>query len=141
MASTATVTVAPDQVDALLDTLLTLYEVRLEELRRATLAHLADRDSAEPLLDELDRLVEVERLIEETGWEFGDRTTPLELVGPAAIVREAVRETLVEAVERLAATCDRYERGRCELTALSDAVRAVEQWYALFERFEAPEGR
>jgi hypothetical protein len=141
MSSTATVTVAPGQVDALLDTLLTLYEVRLEELRRAILAHLAERRSAEPLLDELERLVEVERLIEQIGWEFGDRTRRIDLDGPAAIVREAVRETLVDVVEHLAATLDRYERGRSELTALGHAVRAVREWYALFERIEAPEGR
>lgn len=141
MASTATVTVAPEHVDALLDTLLALYDVRLEELRRATLEHLAERRSAEALLDELARLVEVEALIEQVGWDFGGRTRSVDLAGPAGVVREAVLETLVEAVEQLAAAVERYEEGRTELPALMRALRAVQGWYARFEELEAATGQ
>jgi hypothetical protein len=140
MASTVTVTVPPDQGDAVLDTLLNLYQTQAEALHVATLAYLDDRDSLAPVLDCRDELAEMEALIELTGWRFGARSEALELVGPPALVREVVFATLVQAAERFAVDVDRYESGEITLGELLAHEDASKTLFHLFLRFEDPRG-
>ena len=136
MASTVTVTVPPDQGDAILDTLLTLYQGQAEALRVAALAYLGDRCSLEPVLEHRDELTEIEGLIDLAGWRFGPRVVPLELVGPPALVREAVYATLVGAAEALVRDIDGYERGELGLDQLRARAGAAEVLFRVFVHIE-----
>jgi len=136
MASTVTVTVPPDQGDAVLDTLLTLYQAQAEALQVATLAYLDDRRSLEPVLEHRDELAEVEALIDLAGWRFGPRFAAVELVGPPALVREAVYATLVDAVEAVVRDLERYERGELELDVLQTRARAAVALFGVFAGIE-----
>jgi hypothetical protein len=95
MALTVTVTMPPEQGDAVLDTLLTLYQALAEALQLSTLTYLDDKRSLGPVLERRDELVEVEALIDLLGWSFG-RVDPVELTGPPGLVRETVYATLVD---------------------------------------------
>jgi hypothetical protein len=61
----------------------------------------------------------------------------VELVGPAAILREVIRAALLDAADGVVETVGRYEAGREELPAVRRAVEAVP---ALFEVFAGCEG-
>jgi hypothetical protein len=136
MASTVTVTVPPDQGDAVLDTLLTLYQAAAEALHAATLAYLDDRRSLEAVLAHRDDLAEIAALLDLVGWRFGPRVRDVELVGPPALIRETVYSTLVDAVEAVAGDLDRYERGEIELGAVGEDVRAAAVLFRVFVGLE-----
>jgi hypothetical protein len=140
MASTVTVTVPPDQGDAVLDRLLALYQAQAEALHVATLAYLGDRRSLEPVLEHRDELAEIEALIDLAGWRFGPRVATLELVGPPGLVREAVYATLVDAAKAVVRDIDRYERGELELDELRARSRAADVLLVLFARLEEAAG-
>jgi hypothetical protein len=138
MASTVTVTVPSEQGEAVLETLLNLYQTQAEALHVATLAYLDDRDSLVRVLDARDELAEIEALIELVGWKFGGRAEPLELVGSPALVREAVHAMLVDAAEGFARGVDRYERGETGLGQLRAQAHAAATVLGLFIRLEDP---
>ena len=137
MTSTIMVTVPPDQGDAVLDTLLTLYQAQAEALHVATLAYLDDRHSLGQVLEHRDELTEVEALIDLIGWRFGPRVAPVQLVGSPAIVRQVVYATLVDAGERVIGAIERYERGDIELESLGRAFHAAAVLLRMFVRLEA----
>jgi hypothetical protein len=136
MASTVSVTVPPDQGDAVLAALLTLYQARAEALRGATLAFLDERRSATGVLEHREELLEVDSLLELVGWRFGARRTEIELVSGPALVREVVRATLAGAADALAHGVGRYERGEIELDALTGEARAVAELLHVFVGIE-----
>lgn len=140
MASTATATVPPDQGDAVLDTLLNLYQAQAEALHAATLTYLGDHRSLRPVLEQRDELAEIDALIDLAGWRFGPRLAELELVGTPALVREVVYATLVDAVESVVRDVDRYERGELELVQLQAQVRTAAVLFGVFMRLEHADG-
>lgn len=137
MASTVSVTVPPDQGDAVIDTLLTLYQAKAEALRLAVLAYLDDRRCLDEVLEHRDEMAEIDALLDLTGWNFGARDRVVELVGPPALVREVVHATLAAAADVLARNVERYERAEIELDALTSAAHAVA---VLLETFVTLEG-
>lgn len=136
MAPTVTVTLPPEQGDAVLDTLLTLYQALAEALQIDTLAYLDDRRSLDPVLEHRDELAEIEALIDLIGWGFGTRPAPFELTGSPALVRETVYATLVDAAERFAQDIDRYEHGEIELEQLQAQASACAALFSVFLRIE-----
>jgi hypothetical protein len=137
MASTLSVIVPPDQGDAVLDTLLTLYQAKAEALRLATLAYLDERESAAAVLDQRQELLDIDALLELVGWRFGPRSTAVELVGAPALVREVVHGTLAAAADAFARSIDRYERGEIELDALTGEARAIAALLSVFAGLES----
>ena len=136
MALTVTVTMPAEQGDAVLDTLLTLYQALAEALQITTLTYLDDQRSLGPVLERRDELVEVEALIDLVGWGFGTRAAPFELSGPPALVRETVYSTLVDAAERFAQDIDRYENGEIELDRLQAQASSCAALFSVFMRVE-----
>ena len=135
MALTVTVTMPPEQGDAVLDTLLTLYQALAEALQLSTLTYLDDQRSLGPVLERRDELVEVEALIDLLGWSFG-RVDPVELTGAPGLVRETVYATLVDAAERFAQDIDRYEHGEIELERVQEQASACAVLFSAFMRLE-----
>jgi len=136
MALTVTVTMPPEQGDAVLDTLLTLYQALAEALQITTLTYLDDQRSLGPVLEHRDDLAEVEALIELIGWSFGARPAPFELTGSPALVRETVYATLLDATERFAQDIERYENGEIELEQLQAQASACAAMFSVFIRIE-----
>jgi hypothetical protein len=140
MARVATVTVPAQQVTAVLEALLTLYEVKAEALSFATTDYQKEPRTLPALQERQRELADVEAMIGRIGWEPRERLGGAELAGSPALVREALLGALVHAAEAASAACHVYESGAAELesirTALDDAGRLLD----LFAAFEQPAG-
>lgn len=136
MAPLLTVTLPPEQGDAVLDTLLTLYQALAEALQLSTITYLDDQRSLAPVLEHRDELADVEALIDLIGWGFGTRAAPFELTGSPALVRETVYATLTDAAERFAQDVDRYEHGQIELERLQAQANSCAVLFGVFMRLE-----
>jgi hypothetical protein len=137
MASTVSVTVPTERGDEVLSRLLARYAAEADSLRAATMAYLEDRRSLDPVLTHRDELMELDALAELVGWRFGPKTAAVELVGPPPLVRELLRETLMDAAAAFARDLERYEQGAAEFETLRAAARATYRLFGEFARFEA----
>ena len=101
---------------------------------RAVTDEAARRDGTEP--DELPVLDELIQLAE------GHRAThtPLELSGPAGLIRDAAYGLLLDGVDALADACRSYEAGRSSLMELVAAGDAAARRLALMKAVEDSDG-
>ena len=101
---------------------------------RAVKDEAARRDGAEP--DELPVLDELIQLAE----GHGATHTPLELSGPAGLIRDAAYGLLLDGVDALADACRSYEAGRSSLGELVAAGEAAARRLALMKAVEDSDG-
>jgi len=94
----------------------------------------ASRDGAEP--DELPVLDELIHLAERQG----EAHAPLELSGPAGLIRDAAYGLLLDGVDALADACRSYEAGRSSLGELVEAGEAAARRLALMKAVEESDG-
>ena len=119
------VTVAAEDVAAMRELLGMLHAVKDEA---------ASRDGVESeeltVLDELIRLAE----------GHGASGAPLELSGPAGLIRDAAYGLLLDGVDALADACRSYEAGRSSLAELVEAGEAAARRLALMKAVEESDG-
>jgi hypothetical protein len=137
MNDVACLTIPADHVAGVTETLLGLYGARAEALGAAALAFLDGSDELAELEHARGELHALENALADVGWPRAPGGDPVELVGPARILREVVRAALLDAADGVVETIGRYEAGREELPAVRVAVEAVA---ALFEVFAGCEG-
>ena len=137
MNDVACLTIPADHVAGVTETLLGLYGARADALGAAALAFLDGSDELAELEHARAELRALENALADVGWPRAPAGDPVELVGPARILREVVREALLDAADGVVETIGRYEAGREELPAVRLAVEAV---VTLFEVFTVCEG-
>jgi hypothetical protein len=130
-------TIPADHVAGVTGTLLGLYGARAEALGATALAFLDGSDELVELERARGELRAIENALADVGWPRAPQGGAVELVGPAAMLREIVRAALLDAADGVVETVGRYEAGREELPAVRRAVAAVP---ALFEVFAGCEG-
>ena len=130
-------TIPADHVAGVTETLLGLYGTRAEALGATALAFLDGSDELVELERARDELRAIENALADVGWPRAPQGGAVELVGPAATLREVIRAALLDAADRVVETVGRYEAGREELPAVRLAVAAVP---TLFEVFAGCEG-
>ena len=119
------VTVPAEDVGAMRELLSMLRAVKDEAARR---------DGAEP--DELPVLDELIDLAE----RHGATQAPLELSGPAGLIRDAAYGLLLDGVDALADACRSYEAGTSSLGELVEAGGAAARRLALMKAVEDSDG-
>jgi hypothetical protein len=119
----ASVEVPAALVAPLRETVVLLYEATAEAL------HLALREAEQ--LDDVhrhrERLRQLEALLDGVGWsaETAPRGDPIELAAPPEILRDALSGALIDAGERLAASCNECWRGDVEPDEVRRAAAEV----------------
>jgi hypothetical protein len=114
MARVAAVSVPAQLVTAVLEALITLYEVKAEALSFAANDYLNDPPTLPTLRARQRELADVEEMIGRIGWEARERLGAAEVAGPAALVCEALLGALVDAAEDLPEACRRYDAAASE---------------------------
>jgi hypothetical protein len=94
----------------------------------------ASREGAEP-----DELPVLDELIHLAGRQ-GEGHAPLELSGPAGLIRDAAYGLLLDGVDALADACRSYEAGRSSLGELVEAGEAAARRLALMKAVEESDG-
>lgn len=130
-------TIPADHVAGVTGTLLGLYGARAEALGATALAFLDGSDELVELERARGELRAIENALADVGWPRAPDGDAVELVGPAAMLREVIRTALLDAADGVVETVARYEAGREELPAVRLAVEALP---ALFEVFAGCEG-
>lgn len=137
MSDVACMTIPADHVAGVTETLLGLYGAHAEALGATALSFLDGGDGLAELEQARGELRAVENALADVGWPRAPDGDAVELVGPAAMLREVIRTALLDAADGVVETVARYEAGREELPAVRRAVEAVP---ALFEVFAGCEG-
>ena len=119
------VTVPAEDVGAMRELLGMLRAVKDETARRD-----GEEPGELPVLDELIHLAE----------GHGATRAPLELSGPAGLIRDAAYGMLLDGVDALADACRSYEAGRLSLGELVEAGEAAARRLALMKAVEDSDG-
>jgi hypothetical protein len=137
MNDVACLTIPDAHVAGVTETLLGLYGTHAEALGATALAFLDGSDELAELEHARGELRAIENALADVGWPRARGGGPVELVGPAPMLREVIRAALLDAADGVVEIVGRYEAGREELPAVRRAVEAVP---ALFELFAGCEG-
>jgi hypothetical protein len=121
-----TVSIPAGEVAALRDILGTLRAVKEESMARGARARAGDLT----IFDELIRAAE--------SHDVGG--APLELSGPAGLIRDAAYGLLLDGADALADVCRSYEAGRSSLDELVAAGESAARRLALMKRVEDSDG-
>jgi hypothetical protein len=133
----AYLTIPGEQVAGVTETVLGLYGARAEAVGASALAFLDGGDELVELEHARRELRAAEDALADLGWPHATRAEPVELVGPALLLREVMRTALLDAADRVVEAVSRYEAGMEELPAVHRAVDAVPALFAVFATFEA----
>ena len=120
------VSVPAGEVAAMREILATLRAVKEESVTRGARARIGDL----AVFDELIRAAE----------SHDAADVPLELSGPAGLVRDAAYGLLLDGVDALADACRSYEAGRSSLGELVAAGESAARRLALMKRVEDSDG-
>jgi hypothetical protein len=132
----AYLTIPSQQVETVTSTLLGLYGARAEELAASAQGFLEGGDDLVELEHARGELRSVEDALADLGWPDATPANPVELVGPAMLLREVTRTALLDAADAVVEVVSRYEAGGEELAAVRRAVEAVPALFDLFASFE-----
>jgi hypothetical protein len=132
----AYLTIPGEQVEGVTSTILGLYGARAEALAASAQGFLEGDDDLVELEHARDELRAIEDALSDLGWPDATPDDPVELVGPAMLLREVTRTALLDAADVVVEVVSRYEAGAEELPAVRRAVRAVPALFELFARFE-----
>jgi hypothetical protein len=138
MARVAAVTVPAREITAVLEALITLYEVKAEALSFAAIDYLNDPPTLPALQERQRELAAIEEMIGEIGWDPRERLGAAEIAGPPGLVREALLGALIHAAEGLPEACHRYEAGGAELGDIRAALDCACRLLDLFATVERP---
>jgi hypothetical protein len=109
------------------------------ELLATLCAVKAESAAAAPLDEDADhQLRSVSDLLDQVGAAAG-KGEPIEVTGPAGLVREALYGLLVDGADALAEACRSYESGTVSLDRLAAAgasARARVELFAAFEQYD-----
>jgi hypothetical protein len=122
MLRTLRVTIAPEDVAAMRELLVTLRGVKAEAASRGLEEAAAELDALDALVEQAERP--------------HDAAAPLELSGPPWLVRDAVYGLLLDGADALAEVCRAYEAGRSSLADLAGAGEAAARRVALMTLVE-----
>ncbi len=129
-------TIPADHVAGVTQTLLGLYGAYAEALGATALAFLDGGDELAELEHARGELRAIENALSDVGWPRAPQGEAVELVGPAAVLREVVRAALLDAADGVVEAVSRYEAGRDALPAVRAAVEAVPALFEVFARCE-----
>jgi hypothetical protein len=108
----------------------------LEELAVMLRAVKAETAAAAPLdLEAEEQLRSASDLLDQVGGAAGSGE-PLEITGPAGLVREALYGLLIDGADALAEACRAYESGAIPLERLTAAAASAQARIGLFAAFE-----
>jgi len=132
----AYLTIPGEQVEGVTSTVLGLYGARAEALAASAQGFLEGGDDLVELEHARDELRAIEDALADLGWPDATPGDPVELVGPAMLLREVTRTALLDAADVVVEVVSRYEAGAEELPAVRRAVRAVPALFEVFASFE-----
>src|SRR3954464_6713758 len=135
MDDVAYLTIPAEHVASLTSTVLGLYGARAEALGASAQAFLEGGDELVELEHARRELRAVEDVLADLGWPDPSSGEPVEIVGPALLLRDLTRTALLDAADGVVETVSRYEAGSEELPAVRRAVEAVPALYDLFATF------
>jgi hypothetical protein len=136
MSDVAYLTIPSEQVATVTSTLLGLYGARAEALAASAQGFLEGVDDLVELEHARDELRTVEDALADLGWPGSSAGEPVDIVGPAMLLREVTRTALLDAADAVVEVVSRYEAGGEELPAVRHAVEAVPALFDLFASFE-----
>ena len=136
MQDPAAVVVPAEQVDGVVETLLSLFSAKAEELGATATAHLKGEADVRSLHACRRELAEIEDALVDADWRRAGHSRGLELHGPPALVRDVVYGALLDAAESVAEVCREYEAGQAQLDDFRSAVEAVSVRFELFSAIE-----
>src|SRR5581483_1369061 len=121
------VTIAPEQLEAIRTSLLELYQVCADALNHDVTRHLRAGDALTTMQARRAELASLDRLLAQSGWPGEPGThDPVTFSGPAGRLREVAWLALLRATSELDEACGRYWRGDvdvAELGGLLDTAR------------------
>jgi hypothetical protein len=132
----AYLTIPPEQVEGVTSTVLGLYGARAEALAASAQGFVEGDDDLVELEHARDELRAIEDALSDLGWPDAAPDDPVELVGPATLLREVTRTALLDAADAVVEVVSRYEAGVEELPAVRRSIQAVPALFDLFARFE-----
>jgi len=134
----ATVSIPPEQLDAVRTAVLELYQVCADALNHDATRHLRTGDKLESVRSRRSNLAVFDRMFEEIGWPGEPATkSPVTLSGPRVRLHEVVWVALSRAVSILDESCREYWHGGSELDELASDVEDVQALFALLAELEA----
>jgi hypothetical protein len=136
MSDVAYLTIPGEQAATVTSTLLGLYGARAEALAVSAQGFLEGVEDLVELEHARDELRTVEDALADLGWPDAPPDDPVDVVGPAMLLREVARSALLDAADAVVEVVSRYEAGAEELPAVRRAVEAVPALFDLFASFE-----
>jgi hypothetical protein len=133
------VRVEPEQVEGVVEALLTVYAARAEALAHAAVAYVDASEGVDGVEDAGRALGEAGAALDGLGWRLGPRTAGGELTGPAGLVGDVLHAALLDGAEAVADACRRYVAAEVGLADLRRAVDDLAARHALFAAHEERE--